>query len=113
MRLNKICSILALAVFLGGGLGAAVADDSTAVNPKAAAAQTMIEEAEKARKKAASVDSEWTGTGKLIKKAQLAMKEGNYDQAIKLAEKASDEGMLGYEQGASQKELRIPSYFKY
>jgi len=118
MRINKLCSMLALVVFLGGGWGGAIAADPVATDPKmadpkAVEAQRAIDEAENARKKAASVDSEWTGVGKLIKKAQLAMKDGDYDQAIKNAKAASEQGMLGYEQGASQKELRIPSYFKY
>ncbi|NNF96770.1 MAG: SoxXA-binding protein, partial [Halobacteria archaeon] len=38
---------------------------------------------------------------------------GEYDKAVKLAKKAEDEALLGYEQAVSQKELRIPSYLKY
>ena len=122
MRINKICGLLALVVCLGGGAAAALAASHSqaesspaklaATDPKAAEAQRMIDEAEQARKKAASVDSEWTGVGKLIKQAQVAMKEGDYDQAIKNAKEAAAQGMLGYEQGASQKELEVPSYFR-
>ena len=76
-------------------------------------AQAAVAAAETAQKKAASVEGEWRDTGKLIKKAQAAMKEGNFDQAIKLANKAERQGNYGYEQAVSQKELKMPSYLKY
>ena len=75
-------------------------------------AQSAIVAAESAQKKAASLDGEWRDTGKMIKKAKAAQAEGNYDQAIKLANKAERQGELGYEQAHSQKELQIPSYLK-
>jgi len=113
MGKNGIFSVLLVTVLLGGGLGTTLAADAKAADPKAAKVQQMIDSAEKARKKAASVDSEWRDTGKFIKKAKAALKAGEYDKAMKLAKRAEDEGNLGYEQGASQKELRIPSYLKY
>jgi len=113
MLMNRILSVLLVTALLGGGLGTTLAADAKAVDPKAAEVQQMIDSAEKARKKAASVDSEWRDTGKFIKKAKAALKAGEYDKAMKLAKKAEDEGALGYEQGASQKELRIPPYLKY
>ena len=79
----------------------------------AAMASEAIAKAEAARKKAASVNGEWRDTGKFIKNAKKAAEAGDYDQAVKLAKKAEDEGNMGYQQAVSQSELRIPSYFKY
>jgi hypothetical protein len=113
MHTKRLLSVLVLAVTFVSGNGMTVAADAKAENPKAVQAQQEIDEADKARKMAASVDSEWTTTGKLIKKAQAALKQGDYDTAIRLAKQAGEEGVIAYEQGASQKELRIPSYLKY
>ena len=49
---------------------------------KAAEFSAAIEKAETARKKAASVGGEWRDTGKMIKKAKAAAKNGDYDKAI-------------------------------
>ncbi len=113
MRIDKIISGLVLALVLGVGMGATLAAEAKAVDPKAAEAAKIIDHAEKARMRAASVDGEWRDTAKFIKKAKALLKEGKYDAAIKLAKKAKREGELGYEQAVSQKELRIPSYLKY
>lgn len=113
MRMNKKFGVMLLAALLSGGTGTLIAADAKAADPKAAEAAKLIEQAEEARKKAASVDGEWRDTAKWIKKAQAAAKEGKYDQAIELAKMAGDEAALGYEQAVSQKELRIPSYLKY
>ena len=113
MRTKRLLSVLLLAVTFVAGTGVTLAADAKAENPKAVKAQMEIDKADKARKMAASVDSEWTTTGKLIKKAQAALKQGDYDTAIRLAKQAGEQGVIAYEQGASQKELRIPSYLKY
>jgi type II secretory pathway pseudopilin PulG len=76
-------------------------------------AQAAIAAAETAQKNAASVDGEWRDTGKMIKQAQAAMKKGNFDEAVKLANKAERQGKYGYEQAVSQKDLKMPSYLKY
>ncbi|MEA3303523.1 MAG: SoxXA-binding protein [Pseudomonadota bacterium] len=78
-----------------------------------AAAESAIAAAESARKKAASIDGEWRDTGKMIKKAQAALKKGDSAKAIKLAKKAEKQGKLGYEQAQSQQTLKMPSYLKY
>ena len=113
MQTKRLLSVLLLAVTFVAGTGTALAADAKAESPKAVQAQQEIDKADKARKMAASVDSEWTTTGKLIKKAQAALKQGDYDTAIRLARQAGEQGVIAYEQGASQKELRIPSYLKY
>jgi len=78
-----------------------------------AAAEAAIAAAESARKKAASIDGEWRDTGKMIKKAQAALKAGDSAKAIKLAKKAENQGKLGYEQAHAQQTLKMPSYLKY
>jgi ribosomal protein S20 len=113
MHVNRLYSVLLVTALLGGGVGTTLAADAKAADPKVVEVQKMIDGAEKARKKAASVDSEWRDTGKFIKQAQAALKAGDYDKAMKLARKAEDEGNLGYQQGVSQQELHLPSYLKY
>lgn len=92
---------------------AQAADKATASSGDKAAAEAAIAAAESARKKAASIDGEWRDTGKMIKKAQAALKKGDSAKAIKLAKKAEKQGKLGYEQAQSQQTLEMPSYLKY
>ncbi len=99
------------AIFLGGPVLAAN-NKQVAAGPKAMEAIKAINAAEAARSKAKSVDGEWRDTGKMIKKAKAAVEKGAYDEAIKLAQKAKEQGELGYSQAVSQHELRIPSYLK-
>ena len=86
---------------------------STESSGDKAVAQSAIAAAESARKKAASIDGEWRDTGKMIKKAQAALKAGDSAKAIKLAKKAEKQGKLGYEQAQAQQTLKMPSYLKY
>ncbi len=110
MQKNTIISGLVLALMLSAGSAATIAAAAKAANPKAAEAAKLIDYANKARMRAASVDGEWRDTAKFIKKAKALLKEGKYDAAIKLAKKAKREGELGYEQAVSQKNLTLPSY---
>ncbi len=77
--------------------------------PQAEAEQAIVD-ADAARKKAASVGGEWRDTGKMIKEAQDLVKSGEYDKAIKLANKAKRQGELGYEQALAEKDAGFPSY---
>ncbi len=95
-----------------GDMKKAVVESKT-VDPKAAETMAAIKSAEAAQKRAASVKGEWRDTGKFIKQAKAAAKEGDFTKALKLAKKAKAEGHLGYEQAVAQKELRLPSYLKY
>lgn len=70
---------------------------------------TVYAEAEAARKKAASVGMEWRDIGKFRKTAKKAAADGDYETAIKLAEKAKKQGELGYQQAMAQSEVRVPS----
>ncbi len=76
-------------------------------------AQDAIAAADQARKKATSVKGEWRDTGKIIKQAEQARKKGDFEKAIKLANKAERQGKYGYEQAMSQQTLKMPSYLKY
>jgi hypothetical protein len=77
---------------------------------KKAEAEQAIADAEAARKKAASVKGEWRDTKKMIKEAEDLMKSGEFDEAIKKANKAKRQGELGYEQAMSQKGADFPQY---
>lgn len=66
-------------------------------------------EAEAARKKAASVGMEWRDIGKFLDTAKKAAEGGDFETAIKLAEKAKTQGELGYQQAMAQSEVRVPS----
>ncbi|MEJ1335420.1 MAG: SoxXA-binding protein [Candidatus Sedimenticola sp. (ex Thyasira tokunagai)] len=81
-----------------------------AAGPTAAQAADAITVAKAALKKAASVQSQWRDSGKLVKKAEAAVKKGDYAKAIKLAARATDEGDMAYRQGYEQRELYIPPY---
>lgn len=73
-------------------------------------AEKAIAAAEAARKKAASVGGEWRDTGKMIKKAQAAMKAGELDKAVEIANKAARQGELGYTQAMAEVNAGFPSY---
>ncbi|MFK5986722.1 MAG: SoxXA-binding protein [Pseudomonadota bacterium] len=73
----------------------------------------LIAHAEILKKKAASVGGEWRDTGKFIKQAKKYQKEGQCEKAIKSAKKAISEAEMGYQQAVSQKELKMPGYFKF
>jgi len=103
--ISKITGIIFFGLVFGMASGIVSAADDTQ-------ARSAIAAAENAQKKAASVDGEWRDTGKIIEKAKAAHEEGNYDQAVKLANKAERQGELGYEQAHSQEKLQSPSYLK-
>ena len=65
-------------------------------------AAEAIDAAIGAQKKAASVGGEWRDTSKMIKKAKALLAEGKTEEAKKLAEKAMQQGFLGYEQATAQ-----------
>ncbi len=73
-------------------------------------AETAIAAAEAARRKADSVGGEWRDTAKMIKDAEEQLKSGQFDAAVKLANKAKQQGELGYAQAISQKGATFPSY---
>jgi hypothetical protein len=114
MHIKSMLKVVLISAICGGFTSVAVADQHMkASDPRAAEAEKMIADADAARKKAASVGSEWRDTGSIISKAKAALKAGDTVKAMKLASEAHSQGVLGYQQGAAQKELRMPSYIKY
>ncbi len=75
-------------------------------NPAATSAEdanAAISMAEQKTQQARKVDYEWRDTGKIIKKAKAALKKGDIDTAIKLANKASRQSDNALKQYAEQK----------
>lgn len=67
----------------------------------AAAAITAAEAANKDAKKA---EFEWLNTGNIIKQAQAAAKEGEFDKAVKLANMAKNQADMALEQAKAAKQ---------
>jgi len=78
----KLAALLVMAISLT--VGCASTTEGVGQDDAAAA----ITAAKKANAQAKAIENEWRDTGKLIKKAEKAMKEGKYDEAVKLANKA-------------------------
>ncbi len=112
MKMNKRLLMTTVAL-LFGLLTLSVNLTAGEMKADAAMASDAITKAKAAQKKAASVNGEWRDTGKFIKNAEKAAKAGDFDKAVRLANKAANEGRLGYEQAVSQSKLQIPSYFKH
>ena len=88
-----IAAALALgACTMGGGTSSTQADASSAITA-----------AEHETKRAKSKGFEWRDTGKIIKKAKKAMKEGDFDTAVKLANKAKRQSSSALAQAEAQK----------
>jgi hypothetical protein len=111
MRIKSFLQFTIAALLLGASLTPVLAADATDSN--VAKAQQMIEKAEAARKQAASVDGEWRDTGKIIDEAKAELAKGQVVTAMKLAAEAHKQGVLGYQQAVSQRELKMPSYLHY
>jgi hypothetical protein len=88
---------IALAVLIGGMTvaGTAVAADKSSAMAAVAAAKA-------AQKAAGAAGGEWRDTGKMIKKAEQAIADGNYGEAESVAKKAEAQGKLGKDQAMSQ-----------
>ena len=79
-------------------LALSIAACQSAPTKTMAQANAAIASAEKANKKAKSLYYEWRDTGKFIKKAKKASKKGNYDNAVRLANKAERQAKHAVEQ---------------
>lgn len=62
--------------------------------------------AEQANKKAKKVGFEWRDTGKIIKKAKAAAKDGEFDAAVKQANKAKKQAKNAMAQYKASKKAR-------
>ncbi len=80
-------------------LGACASGSGTSATE--ADAKSALLAAEHEQKRAKAKGYEWRDTGKVIKKAKAAMKDGDYEKAVKLANKAkrqSTNALAQYEQ---------------
>ncbi len=82
----------------------------TAMAPQAAAFQKALAAAKKANKAAAALKNEWRDTAKIIKAAEKAAAKGDYATAIKLANKAEEQGRLAVQQARDNANAGNPSY---
>lgn len=101
--MKKLAS-LAIAIVVALMLGAcAGGGGEKAAAASAEDAQAAIAAAKDATKKAGSVGYEWRDTGKMIKSAEAALKEGKVEDAIKLANKAKRQSENAYAQYEANK----------
>jgi hypothetical protein len=98
---------------LAWAIGTGFATISMADEASAEKVKKLIAAADEARKQAASVGGEWRDTGQMIIEATALLDKGDFVAAAKLANQATKQGHLGYEQAMSQKELKMPSYLHY
>ena len=94
----KITKVLLLTAGLTLSSGAYLAS----ANAADMSADKAIAAAKDARAQAKSVNGEWRDIGKMIKKAEALLKKGKLDEAVKMAEAAEVQAMLGYMQATSQ-----------
>lgn len=81
-------------------LSVPLASSAGSIDPKS---QKAIDGAIAAANKAAEVGFEWRDTGKMIKKAKAAAEKGDNATAMKMANRAADQGRLAYQQYLDQK----------
>ena len=96
--MKKIAMLAAAATLMLGACATATGPTMTEQD-----AMTAIEMAKEQNAAAAKVSYEWRDAGKIIKKAEEAMKKQDYDTAVKLANKAKDQGILAQQQYEEQK----------
>ncbi len=105
MNFSSILKSAMIAVLaLGVTIGCTQQQQKPAPSDQPSAAELAIKAAKEALKKAEAVGFAWRDTGKLIKKAEEALKKGDEKTALKLANKARFEGeaalrQYNYEQG--------------
>ena len=75
-----------------------------------AAFDKAMAEAKEAVQVAAAAKGEWRDTGKMLKEAEKAAAAGDYAKAVKLAEAAKMEGILGAQQANGQANVGNPGY---
>lgn len=95
--MKKIVTLAAIAAFT---LAACASGPVHTKNDAAGAIAAAEHETSRATKK----NYAWRDTGKIIKKAKAAMKKGEYDDAVKLANQAKKQSTLALQQYADQKD---------
>ncbi|MCB1874942.1 MAG: hypothetical protein KDH88_03120 [Chromatiales bacterium] len=96
--MTKLLSIALGSVLLAG----------VGISAQAADANHAIEAAKAAQKQAALVGGEWRDTGAMIKEAEAAAAAGDVKKATHLAEMATAQGRMGYEQAMGEQKKQFP-----
>lgn len=99
--MRKIIPFAIAAVLALGACSTSGGGSSSAANKGDASSAILAAEHEKGRAKKKGY--EWRDTGKIIKKAKKAMKAGDYDKAVKLANKAKRQSTNALAQYQAQK----------
>ena len=69
-------------------------------------AAAAIAAAKEAHTNAKKAEFEWVNTSKIIEKAEAAAKDGQFDEAVKQANKAKKEAELGLQQADAAKKAK-------
>ena len=85
---------------------------AAAIAADKAAAEKAIAEAKAAQEAAAKVKGEWRDTGSMLTKAEAALGEGNFDEAVKMAGKAKFQYEAGATQMMAQQNVGNPDFLK-
>lgn len=93
--------IIPFAIAAALSLGACASDGGTSATEADASSAIMAAESE--QKLAKKAGYEWRDTGKMLKKAKAAMKDGDFDKATKLANKAKRQSTNALAQAEEQK----------
>ena len=100
MKHLKILASIALASALLSGCASYSSDDSAAATLESYNA--AVTDAKASLKTAAAANYEWRDSGKILKKAEKAAKAGDFETAIKLVNKAKQQGDLALAQSKEQ-----------
>ncbi|MGD8483710.1 MAG: hypothetical protein PVJ63_08835 [Thioalkalispiraceae bacterium] len=95
--MKKIITLAAVTAFT---LAACASGPVHSKNDAAGAITAAEHETNRAKK----VNYEWRDTGKIIKKAKAALKKGDFDAAVKLANQAKTQSTLALQQYQDQKD---------
>ena len=103
-------ALSAIVMTVAVGCASTQQEESAPAAKKDAACQSELAAADAARKKAASIGGEWRDIGKILKKAKAALKAGNADECVKLANKALRQGEIGYAQALAEQTKQANNY---
>ena len=103
MNMNIFARALFITMLvLGLAVGCASTPDETGDVADQATAEQAIADAKSANAKAKSAGVEWRDTGKMIKSAEAALAAGDYEKAVKLANKAQRQAENAVTQSKSE-----------
>ncbi|MEJ2359833.1 MAG: LysM peptidoglycan-binding domain-containing protein [Gammaproteobacteria bacterium] len=102
----KLTSVMALVLTVAVGCSSTSEQGTSSEQ----AAKEAIAAAKAAYAKALKADWAWRDTGKMIKKAEKDLAAGKYDEAIKIANKARDQGNFAVAQKAEEHQRLASMY---